>query len=166
MWHHLIRHVFATFYAGTQVLLLSLPQPSVPYKHTKLSVRASSSRHTPVLWHQPGVRLPMTTRGPQIGDIINPQAEGAKQLAPTEEDLSHVSWDSNYSNLMVILERAKRDTKRGRECTGTFEKLIDFTTLEFRSAPPFLSTLPPSFHLKCLWTAVGIWVQLTHHPAG
>ena len=52
----------------------------------------------------------MTTRGPLIGDIINPQAEGAKQLAPTEEDLSHVSWDSNH--LMVILDRAQRDTKK------------------------------------------------------
>ncbi len=48
----------------------------------------------------------------RLCDITNPQVKGAKQLDPTEEDLSHVSWDSNRSGLMVILDRAQREPER------------------------------------------------------
>ncbi|KAK5895675.1 hypothetical protein CgunFtcFv8_009349 [Champsocephalus gunnari] len=46
MWLRSIRRVFATFYAGIRAPAPPTPpflQPSVPYKHTKLSVSGSSS---------------------------------------------------------------------------------------------------------------------------
>lgn len=165
MWHHLITRVFATFDAGTQVpphthptphhllllLLLSLPQPSVPYKHTKLSVRGLSLRQRQFCDISPGDRLPMTTRGPQAGDITNPRVEGAKQLATHRGGLESCELGfqpqrpNGYSG---------QGTERNRE---TGERVYrGFTTLEFRSPPSFPSTLPLSFHLKWLRTAVGI----------
>lgn len=95
---------------------LSRPQPSVPYKHTKLSVSGSSCRQRQFCVTSARSPAPDDNQGPQgVRDITNPQVQRAKQLAPTEEDLSHVSWDSNHSKLMVILDGAQRHTE-GRVC--------------------------------------------------
>lgn len=107
MWNHLIRRVFATFHAGTRappLLLLSLPQPSVPYKHTKLSVSGCSSQQHGFCDISPWTPAPYDNQGPRISDISKPQAEGAKQLARTEEELSQMSRDLDHSGLMVIVE--------------------------------------------------------------
>ena len=122
------------------------------------------AHNTPVLWHQPGVRLLMITRGPQIGDIINPQAEGAKQLATHRGRFE--SCELGFQPPNGYSGQGTEARKKKERVNGTFGKLIDFTTLELCSLLPLLSTLPVPFHLKCLWTAVGIWVRLTHHPAG
>lgn len=67
MWHHLIRRVFATFHAGTHVPPSTSPSP-VPNHlcHTNTPSCPSAARaadNASFVWHQPGVRLPMTTRG-------------------------------------------------------------------------------------------------------
>lgn len=157
MWHHLIRRVFATFHAGTQA-----PPPTIPYHlchintpscpsttqaHNNASFAASASSAAPIdsegpldLWHHQPTSERCQTVSSHRGGVT----------------VSHVSRDYNHSSLLIILDGAQRETERRRE--SLLRLLRNWSTLKFFS--------PPSFHLKRLWTAVGIEVWLTHHPAG
>lgn len=139
MWHRLIRSVFATF-QRCHPSPSSSPFPNhLRHLNTKLSVTGTCSRR------QPGVRFSATPRDPEIGDAVSPQVEGAKQLAPTEEDLSHVSWDSNHSSLMVILNRAQRETKRWRQVHKfRFSPLIFPSGMAVNSCGYLGSAYPPT----------------------
>ncbi|KAG8005606.1 hypothetical protein GBF38_001514 [Nibea albiflora] len=149
MWHHLIRRVFATFHAGTRAppTTTTLPSPtrSSPLpnhlRHTNTTSCPSAARaHDDASFVTSAPRSPTpddNEGATRIRDITNPQAKGAKQLAPTEEDLSHVSRDSDRRGLMVILTGARRETQT---LPGLFEKLIDSQVpLSSLFASPFIS---------------------------
>lgn len=152
MWHHLIRRVFATLHAGTRAPPLSSP-PAAPLSlfPTICAIQTHQAVHqrlelttTPVLWHQPRSPTPDDNEGAtRIRDITNPQAQGAKQLAPTEEDLSHVSRDSNHSGPNGYSGRGEA---RERERQTLLGLLRSWSTLKFRSSPPSfpLPSISPS----------------------
>lgn len=165
MWHHLIRHVVATFHAGTRVTQPPRPPPTTPTSHASPPL-PNHLRHTNT------ASCPSTARAHDNGrfgdvsgesgldnagtagicDISGPPARGAKQLE--EEGLSHVSCGCNHSGLMVITDEALIHTHTPTEGVCR-EFLRNPAALQFRS--------PPSFSLSV--NSCG-YLSLTHHPAG
>lgn len=74
----------------------------------------------------------------EIGDFISLRVEGAKR---SEAALKHQPQRPNDYPVQAAERNTEMDTSS--------------------RVPP-----PPLFHLNWLWTAVGMWLWLMHHPAG